>query len=202
MSLYWKRARLITLGGYSVIALIALFLVTMKPDESQFPQEIALSGWTEIKSDRFNDDKITEGRKSDREQSDLETEIYFIPASQKEDWNQIVRSWSMTLKPKELAVSNSQIGSYYLRTKNNRIYLNTCMHSSGKTALSTEQFNELANADLSSRLLPWFFGLSDLRDWNCFWVNMSVSKDNTTYKEAAKLLEQRLFTLLDEMKFD
>ena len=195
----WQRARLIILPGYSLAILAALILVLIKPSKDRLTQDLALSSWTEIESDKLGYEyQLTEGRKLSQEQHNLETEIYFIPTSRGETLSLIERYWSTKLKLKDIAVeSDSQIGSYGLLTKNNRIYLNTCIHSSGITAFTPQQFSQLANANLSSRLLPWIFGFTDLRDWDCFWVNMSVSTNNLTEKEAHQFLKQRLLALLE-----
>ncbi len=146
---------------------------------------------------------MTEGRKYKEEKHNLGMEIYFVPNSPGETLSLMNQYLELQLKPEDVALkSDSQIGSYGLLNKNNRTYLDTCIHSNGKTTFTPQQFSELANNNLSSRLLPWIFGLSDLRDWSCLWVNMSVSTDDVTEDEAAGLLEQKLFTLLSETKFD
>ena len=200
MNLNWQRSRLVILGGYSLVILAALILVLTKPSTDRLTQDLALSSWTEIERDKLGyEHQLTEGRKLSQEQHNLETEIYFIPTSRGETLSLIEQYWSTKLKLEDIAVkSDSQIGSYGLLTKDNRTYLNTCIHSSGTTAFTSGQFSQLANANLSSRLLPWIFGFVDLRDWDCFWVNMSVSMNNLTEKEAHQFLKHRLLILLQE----
>jgi|GEM_PF-2064815 len=198
INLNWQRSRLVILGSYSLLILAALLLVLTKPSKDRLTQDLALSGWTKIESDQLDfNHQLTPGRKSSQEQHHLETEIYFIPTSRGETLSLINQYWSTKLKQKDLAVeSDSRVGSYGLLTKDNRTHLHTCIHDSGRSAFTPGQFSKLANANLSSRLLPWIFGLKDLRDWDCFWVNMSVSMNDLTKQEAHQILKQKLFVIL------
>ncbi|MGD1918748.1 MAG: hypothetical protein ACFCAD_07570 [Pleurocapsa sp.] len=54
---------------------------------------------------------------------------------------------------------------------------------------------------MASRIVPWVLGLSDFRDWRCYWINMSVDLENITPKEATQLLQKRLFDLISQTKF-
>lgn len=200
----WQKHRIIILGGYSFAILLSVLFILIKTNQSKFPKSIALDYWEAVKTDKFNyEHKLTEGRRYQEKKHNLAMEVYFIPVSQGENLTLINQYLELQIKPKEIALkSDNKIGSYGLLNKNNRTYLSTCIHSKGKTAFTSQQFSKLANDNLSSRILPWFLGLSDLRDWGCLWVNMSISLDNITPKEAAKLLEQKLFTLLNEAKLD
>ena len=204
IQLNWQKSRLLILGSYSFAILVSAVFVLTKPNQNKFPKSIVLDRWETIKTDKFNDEhKLTEGRKYKEEKHNLGMEIYFIPNSRGETLSLMNQYLELQLKPEDIAVkSDSQIGFYGLLNKNNQTYLDTCIHSSGKTAFTPQQFSQLANNNLSSRLLPWIFGLSDLRDWSCLWVNMSVSTDDVTQEEAAELLKQKLFTLLSEARFD
>ncbi len=51
-------------------------------------------------------------------------------------------------------------------------------------------------------MLPWILGLSDLRDWNCLWVNISLSLHNITKDKTLLLLQQKLFDLVSLIKFN
>ena len=204
IQLNWQKSRLVILGSYSFAILVSAIFVLTKPNQNKFPQSIAFDHWETIKTDKISSEhKLTEGRKYKEEKHNLRMEIYFIPSSRGETLSLMNQYLELQLKPKDIAIkSNSQIGSYGLLNKNNQTYLDTCIHPSGKTAFTPQQFSKLANDNLFSRFLPWIFGLSDLRDWSCLWVNMSVSTDNVTQEEAAELLKQKLFALLSETKFD
>lgn len=206
MNLTWQRSRLAILGGCSGAIVIALLLVLTDNSRNTFPQSMVGDDWYAVSTDRLNSDhKLSEGRKyqPSADKDSLNMEIYMIPNSRGETLS-LMNQYSQTqLKPSDVEVkSNSEIGSYGLWIANDRTHLNTCIHSSGKTAFTAAKFSQLANANLKSRLLPWIFGLSDLRDWNCFWVNISVVNDGMTEPEAGNLLEQRLLKLLQEAKFD
>ena len=206
INLNWQRSRLAILASCSVAMSIALLLVLIKPDRNTFPLGIVGHDWLAVETDRLSYYReLFEGRKyrSSADKDSLDIEIYMIRDSRGETLK-LVNQYSQTqLKPSDVVVkSNSEIGSYGLWISDNRTHLNTCIHSSGKTAFTPAEFSQLVNADLKSRLLPWIFGLSDLRDWNCFWVNISVVNDGMSEPEAGNLLEQRLLKLLQEAKFD
>ena len=206
MNLNWHRPRLAILAGCSAAMSIALLLVLIKPNRNTFPLGIVGHDWSAVETDRLSYDReLFEGRKyqPSADKDSLDMEIYMIRDSRGEALKLVNQYGQTQLKPSDVQVkSNSEIGSYGLLTKGDRTHLNTCIHSSGRTAFTAAKFSQLANANLKSRLLPWIFGLSDLRDWNCFWVDMSVAMDGKTKSEASNLLEQRLLKLLQEAKFD
>ncbi len=202
IDLNWQRSRLVILGSYSLVISAALLLVWTKPSKDRLTQDLALSGWTEIESDRLiSEHQLALGRKTSQKQHNLEIEIYHLPTNSGDTLRSIERYWAIEIEQKDLAMkSDSQIGSYGLLAKDNRTFLHTCIHGSGRSAFDPRQFSKLANENLSSRLLPWIFGLKDLRDWDCFWVNMSVSTSDLTDKEAHQYLKQRLGALLQKIK--
>lgn len=115
----------------------------------------------------------------------------------------ISQSLELESAPQNLTIrKNKNIGSYGLFSQGNKTYLTTCIHAQGKTAFTSEDFAKLSNYNLRSRLFPWILGLSDLRDWSCLWVKMSISIDNITEEKADELLQQRLLDLVSMMKFN
>ncbi|MCC0179665.1 hypothetical protein I4641_22185 [Waterburya agarophytonicola K14] len=199
-----QRTRLIILAGYSVATLAALLFVLTKSQGDKLFNFVVFNNWSAIQTDqlRYEGESIPGRRYQEPETHDLAVEIYSIDNSKGETLNFLNRYEHLKLERKDIAIaSDSQIGSYGLLTRNNRTQLNTCIHSSGTTAFTTQQFGELANANLGSRMLPWIFGFTDLRDWDCWWVNMSVSLNNLSEPEAQQFLKQRLFVLLREIDF-
>jgi cyanosortase A-associated protein len=193
----WQRLQPIVLGSYSIAIAVAILLVLIKPSQDPFPQDLTLKEWQEITSDRLNyGHKIYQGRKQKRAKHALETEVLFIAASDGDNLSLINQYKAIALTPQDILVkSRAGIGFYGLWAQNNRTHLNTCIHPSGQTAFTPQQFGQLANGNLRSRILPWLFGFQDLRDWGCLWVNMSVANNNLSQKETQELLEQNLIAL-------
>ena len=156
--------------------------------------------WLTIKTDLSGSESILGRRYREPETHDLAVEIYGLENSKGQTLRLLNLYKKLELEPKDISIaSDAQIGSYGWLTRNNRTQLTACIHSSGTTAFTAEQFEELVNANLGSRLLPWIFGFSDLRDWDCLWVNMSVSLKDLTEREAQQFLKQRLLVLLQEI---
>ena len=137
----------------------------------------------------------------------LDINIYHIPnyiTNDSEDNSKLIRQYlELESEPKNIIVKKDRnIGSYGLFSEGNKTYLTTCIHSQGKTAFTYQQFAELANHNLHRRLLPWILGLSDLRNWNCLWVNISLSLQDITEDQASLLLQQKLFDLVSLIKFN
>lgn len=206
INLNWQKSRLVVLATYSGAMAIALLLVLTKPNQNPFPKSAVWDDWKAIETDRLSYyDRLFPGRKyqPSLDKDNLDIEIYMIADSRGETLNLMNQYWQTQLKPSDIVVkSDSEIGSYGFLNKGDRTYLNTCIHTDGKTAFTPAEFSQLANANLKSRLVPWIFGLSDLRDWDCFWVNMSIPSNNRTIDDAGILLEQKLLALLKEAKFE
>lgn len=67
-------------------------------------------------------------------------------------------------------------GFYSLFSQNNTTYLSSCIDVHGNPTVTTEQFAHNRNTqDLEfRRILSWLFGQSDLRQWNCLWIILSL----------------------------
>ena len=201
--LNWQKSRLVILSCCSFTILVALIFLFNKSDKYEFPKNIALQQWESINTEKITfHDKQIEGRKYQQEKNhNLDIEIYYIPSDRGENSRLIRQYLELESDPQNLTVKeNKNIGSYGLFSEGNKTYLTTCIHSQGKTAFTSQQFAELANHNLNSRLFPWILGLSDLRDWSCLWVNMSVSLNNITEEKASLLLQQQLFDLVSIIK--
>ena len=203
--LNWQKSRLVSLICCSFTILVALLILSNKSDKYGFPQNIAWQEWESIntKKIRPNDEQI-EGRKYQQETNhNLDMEVYYIPNSRGDNSKIISQYLELDSYPKNLTIKqNINIGSYGLFSEGNKAYLTTCVHAQGKIAFTNQQFAELVNHNLRSRLLPWILGLSELRDWDCLWINMSVSLDHITEEKAALFLQEQLYDLVSLMEFD
>ena len=201
----WQKSRLIILRYCSLTILVALVFLCTKSDKYIFPQAQALKQRGIVEPTKIlAQNNSLEGRRLQKaEEHNLAIEIYHIPINNLGNQKLIDQYLDLNLGSSNLTIrENENIGSYGLFSSGNKIYLTTCIHSQGKIAFTHQQFAKLANHKLKHRLLPWIFGLSDLRDWSCLWVNMSVSLDNINQEEASLLLQQQLFDLASLMKFD
>lgn len=199
----WQKSRLVILRCCSFTILVALILLLTKNNKYSFPQEEISQKWELIKTEKINGEDL-EGRKyQSGKKHNLVIEIYHIPNNKRGNLDIVNKYLEIESGLKSFTMLEGEnIGHYGLFSEGNKTYLTTCIHSQGKIAFTYQQFAQLANYKLSDRLLPWIFGLSDLRDWSCLWVNMSMSLDNITPEEAAILLEKQLFDLISQMKFN
>ena len=201
----WKKSRLLMLCCCNFAIVVGLVFLFNKSKPDSFPQNIALQEWELINTQKISyKEQSLEGRKYQQtENHNLEIEIYYIPNYLLGNSRLIRQYLELESAPQDLSIrEDNNIGSYGLFSEGHKIYLTTCLHIQGKTAFTSQQFAQLANHNLHSRLLPWIFGLSDLRNWSCLWVNMSISLDNISEEKASFLLEKRLFDLVSIIKFD
>ena len=197
----WQKWRLVILSSYSLFVFLALVFIWFKPDRDPFNKVIHEGNWQEIETNTLLDErKSSPGKKLARKSDLLTTEIYWIANSSGETLRHINRYWSLKLGLKDIETySHNEIGSYGVFVRQDRTYLSTCLHSAGKTAFAPQDFSKLANSDLANRLLPWIFGFEDLRDWDCFWVNISVASQDLTEQQIRQLLEQELLDLVGHL---
>jgi len=197
----WQKSRLVILRCCSFTILVALIFLLTKNNKYSFPLEQISQKWELIKTEKINGGDL-EGRKyQPGTNHNLVIEIYHIPNNKIGNLGIINKYLELKSDLKNFTILESKnIGHYGVFSEGNKTYLTTCIHSHGKMAFTYQQFAQLANYKLSDRLLPWIFGLSDLRDWSCLWVNMSMSLDNITPKEATHMLEKQLFDLIAQMK--
>ena len=202
--LTWNKSRLLLLQLCSVAMVGALFYIVFKPEPDKFRELPNLSSWESIDTDKV---KIgyyeIEGKKTqEKGNHNLAMEVILIPILHGDNLEIIRNHPKLQLKPQDLTiVEDKDIGSYGLFTKNNSAHLSTCLHPQGKTAFNRQQFTEVVNHNLAGRIVPWVLGLSDFRDWRCFWVNISVDLENITEEKATNLLQQKLLEVINQSKF-
>lgn len=203
---YWQTTRLLILGCCSLGILLTLGIKLLaKPNIYKFPEHLAFNQWESISTDKINSNGQNlnfQGKRYQLEESgnNLTVEVYYLPNHFQGNEKLIQKYRELESEPENITViENSSIGHFGLFTEEGKTHLNTCIHPQGKTAFSQQQVAHLANQNLNSRLLPWFLGLSDLRDWRCFWVNMSISLENITEEEAASILQKRLIVLVSKI---
>ncbi|WP_036477310.1 hypothetical protein [Myxosarcina sp. GI1] len=215
---YWQLARTVVLGCCSLGVAFAIGInLFVKDFKNEFVPPLVFKEWKEIEPKFINNlfpyrNRNIQGWRDyapltatgDRKRTDnsLVTEVYYVPnyTQGNEKLIQRYRGIAKDMSDKTDTVDNSsritvvenKLGTYGLSTHDEKMYLNTCMYSQGQTAFSKSQIIALANENMSRRLLPWIFGLEDLRDWDCFWVNISVSLVDINETKAASLLETRL----------
>lgn len=199
-----KSTRLLILRCCSLGILITLGIkLLVKSSTDEFPKNLAGNRWESIDIESSRDHSLIKEGKRYQEKilgNNLTTEIYYIP-------NNIVGNKRLIQEHQQLEYSvenitvfkKNNLGYYGLVTEDNQTYLNTCIHPEGKTAFTRSQFANLANQNLKSRFVPWLLGVSDLRDWRCFWVNMSLSLDNISEQEASEILQKQLLKLVSQV---
>ncbi len=200
----WQQARLLMLSFCSlgIFLTLGIKLLATSP-VSKFPKNLTSDKWESIQTDNSKYQGIIEpGKHYQRRISNknLTVEVYYIPNTI-QGKGEIIRKYqvSESLPEKITMIENSEIGYYGLFTKGNNTNLATCVHPEGKTAFTFAQVTNLAHQNIKTRFVPWIFGISDLRDWRCFWVNMSMSLDNITEQEAHDILQKELKTIVSEI---
>ena len=199
-----NKSRILTLQACSLALVASLAYILFKPQKDTFHELPQLSNWESIDSEIKIAYYETEGKKY-REESNpnIGIEVFLIPVLHGDNLEIIKSRLGFDLKSQELTVvEDRKLGSYGLFTRDNTAYLATCLHSQGKTAFNRQQFSNLVNHNLSDRIIPWMLGLSDIRDWRCFWVNISVELEDITEREATRLLQNRLSQLVSQTKFN
>jgi len=204
-SLPWSKSRSFLLQLCILAIATASVYIIVKPEKDSF-SDLTIDEWQSIDNgeNKFKfEDKPVEGKKyEEASNNNLLVEVFFIPAMNLGGLDLIQQYFNFKSKPENIKITeDSSIGSYGLFTKDNSAYLSTCIHPEGKTAFTKQQFSELANYNIRSRIFPWILGLSDLRDWRCFWVNMSVNLDGIDEGKASKLLQKKLLSIVSETKF-
>ena len=204
-SLPWSKSRSFLLQLCILAIATASVYIIVKPEKDNF-SGLTIDEWQSIDNGENKlkfEDRLVEGKKyEEASNNNLSVEVFFIPAMNKGSLDLIQQYFNFKPKPENIKITeDSSIGSYGLFTKDNSAYLSTCIHPEGKTAFTKQQFSQLANNNIRSRIFPWILGLADLRDWRCFWVNMSVSLDNINEGEAGELLEKKLFSIVPKTKF-
>jgi cyanosortase A-associated protein len=198
----WQKARLLVLSCCSLSIFLTLgikLLANPTVDNYQFPENLALNEWESIDTSniKYYDENLQGKRYQSEASNNFTVEVYYIPNNRRGNEGLISQYRKLESVPENITIiENKQLGHYGLFTKNNQVNLNTCIHSQGKTAFTAQQFDNLVNQNLKSRLLPWILGVSDLRTWDCFWVNMSVPLTHITEEEAYIILQIELATLV------
>lgn len=199
----WYQARLLILGCCSLSIFFTLgFKLLAKPSVNKFPTNQILTEWESITTNKikYYGDRVEGKRQTSKNLANhLVVEVYYLPNSNGNNQELIQQYWELKSLPKIKMIENKNFGAYGLFVRDRKTILNTCINPQGKTAFTFEQFTHLSNQNMRQRLLPWFLGLSDLRDWRCYWVNMSVSGDRLTEAEAASILQKQLLTLISQV---
>ena len=203
-ALSWSKSRLLLLKFCSVALVATVFYIFLKPQQNVLHNLYISNQWEAISDHEIETiDLGNEGKKyKDKKNYNLELEVFVIPILRGDVWVLIKSYLGFSLTSQDLTVvKDKKIGSYGLFTKNNSTYLSTCIHPQGKAAFNSKEFTKLVNYNLRDRIIPWVLGLSDLRDWRCFWVNMSVDLEDINEQEATKILQERLAHIISQSKF-
>lgn len=201
---HWHKARLLILSCCSLGILLTLGIKLLAQSSLYtFPDKFTSEQWESIttKKLKYAHENI-QGKRYIQKKStnNLVVEVFYFPNNNQDNQELIKQYLELKSPPKNLTIiENKNFGNFGLFTQEQKTILTTCIHPQGKTAFTSQQLTNLANQNLKQRLLPWFLGLSDLRDWRCFWVNMSVSLEHLTEEEAASILQTQLETLVAQI---
>lgn len=157
---------------------------------------IPLSGWDYRGSDRLQDPdgKVYRYGGGDRL---LEIEMRQINHT---DGN--IDKYLQTYKdiqPLLMVKQQSEIGFYGLFIDSGNAYLSSCINPRGENTVTAEQFTRNRNTyDLQwNRVLSWLLGISNLREWDCLWVNLSIPLDDYSQEHTYLKLEKAWFESYD-----
>lgn len=89
----------------------------------------------------------------------------------------------------------SGIGFYGLFVEGGNAYLSSCINPRGESTVTADRFIRNRNTyDLQwNRILSWLLGRSDLREWRCLWVNLSMPLDGADREDIYTILEKIWF---------
>ena len=199
--LFTQKSRCLWLKGFTFTLIVILIYIFLKPEKDRFADMPGFQNWESIDTDKLKElnssDLVYGKRLQEVKNHNFAIDVLLFPAFNNSNLKLIELYLGYKLKSKDLTIfNNKDFGSYGLFTKNNSTYLSTCLHPQGKVAFTQQHQAELANNNLHGRILPWILGLSDLRDWRCFWINMSVDLDSLTEQEAIRLLQNKLLAII------
>ncbi|MDJ1184683.1 cyanoexosortase A system-associated protein [Roseofilum casamattae] len=166
-----------------------------KQEDIVFPATvISLSGWNYRGSDGLHDPDL-EGKVYRYRQGDrvLEIEMRQITYADGNIDNYLQKYHN--IKPLLTVKQEPEVGFYSLFVDSEKAYLSSCINLHGESTVTAEQFAHNRNTDdlQLHRILSWLLGQSDLRDWRCLWVNLSIPLDNYSQEETYLRLEQAWF---------
>jgi cyanosortase A-associated protein len=103
---------------------------------------------------------------------------------------------SLSLSQVPSVRQNEQTGFYGLFSEGTRSHLSACINPRGQSTFTGVQFARNRNTfDLKpERVFPWLLGQSELRDYRCLWVILSISHEGNL-TNAYQLLENTWFAL-------
>ncbi|MCM1984891.1 cyanoexosortase A system-associated protein [Lyngbya confervoides] len=159
---------------------------TQKADPFAFPNQIQLSQWQALPSQRLLTQdiglsKYLGGRRYQYQKNgtSLLIELYHFTNSDGEVKQFLKNKIS---SPSPLIQHKKNTGYYGLFTDQKRAYLSACINPSGNSTLTKRQFKQNRNTyDPAMRLLPWLLGKSNLIENRCMFVLLStpLKQDST-----------------------
>ena len=201
----WYKSRLLLLKFCTFASAVTLFYIFTKPEKDSLANFSLLGQWESIKPVKLElrNEPIERKKYQTRGEQNLNIETLIFPNFGGNSPRVIELHIKPDLKPEDLTiVEDKKVGSYALFNHNNSSYLTACVHSTGKTAFNSQQLGQLANYNIGSRIVPWILGLSDIRDWRCLWVNMSIDLKDISQAEANRLLQNKLYSILPKNKLE
>ena len=203
--LMWDKSRLILLKFCTFALAATLLYIFTKTDRDPFAKFSALNQWDSIKTDsiQFYNNDIEGKQYQNKNNHNLKIDVLLMPSFDGNIYNLIKSYLELDLQPDDLTVvEDKKVGFYGLFERNNSAYLSTCIHPQGRTVFNKQQLTKLVNDNLHGRIASWILGLSDFRDWRCFWVSMSVDLKDIGDREANTLLQNELHSIILENEFE
>ena len=200
----WKPVRLsllaVTLGGVFLVAGKVVFYPSAHKHLAtpfEFPESVPLVDWKLNKSaplEISDNSQVKAARKYEYQKNSmaLEIEMRYAVDTNGEVEDMMKGHTVLKSSPGKLVLVNTQgAGFHGILQLKNRLYLSSCINSSGGATVTSQQFRYNRNTrDWNpNRILFWLLGRGNIQDRRCLWTQMSVPLDQTTPEDAQKILE-------------
>lgn len=197
---YWRSLLLIGLGGAAWLTLGRVMLGAGSDRPIQLPASVPLTGWqltgTQIsatpKANQPNA-RLAQGNylyRSAEGAQPLTVQVSYL-INTAGDIQSLIKQYPLQptapAQPAIIIWKQFEQGEYGLFVVQQQAYLSSCINPRGGTTVTAQQFSRNRNTyDLTiSRLWPWLLGQTDLREWRCLWLTLSVPVENSDNPETA-----------------
>lgn len=207
----WENVRNLWLATALVSSSLVVFRLAVTPAQKPstpsytFPESVPLSRWEFVKATPIGvqklytpslatsaDDLTISGQSYRylRNGQPLEVEMrYFNTLNHVPD---ILRETTIRLDRIDITSQRSDLGTYAVYARSNRLYLTACISPTGETTVDRSELHsvQLQPAIVARRVVPWFLGQASLRDMRCLWTRLSMPMNTAAPQTTQSDLEQ------------